>query len=175
MASEESYLTLIEENNGRLWRVCRYYCRDAKAQEDLYQDICLQAWSAYQRFRGDSKPSTWLYRIAINTAISHLRKASIRKMDSLDERRHDSKVSGPDIISQMDQKQQIDSLHSAITQLNDLDKSLILMYLEEMSYQEMAQLTGISSSNVGARLSRARQELANIMNPQKHINNGRTR
>lgn len=136
-------------------KVCRLYFRDPDDINDLRQDILFHAWRAYGRFRGESKFSTWLYKIALNTAITKVRR---QKLDStsLSESHHA-------VADQPSQKQHdTDLLMKLISSLHDQEKALIALYLDELSYEEMAEITGLSLTNVGVRLNRIKQKLKKI-------------
>lgn len=163
IAEQQIFLEEIESNRGIIYRICKLYEYDIVLQEDLFQEIILQAWKAYRRFRGDSKFSTWLYRVALNTAITYLKK---------DKRRVEkNSVSISTTILQIKEeeneveKEQLESLYKAIAQLNKIEKALVILYLEDKSYEEISEILGISVSNVGAKLSRVRNTLRQRLNP----------
>lgn len=160
---EQQYLAWIAEQQERLSRICRFYARDAAERQDLYQDILYQIWKAMPRFRGDSSPGTWIYRIAVNTALMHRRTQGRRKETALEtppELAHDASIE-----SNLDREAQLSALYRAIDQLKDLDRTLILLFLEELSYEEMAEVTGLTVNHVGVRLSRAKKRLSNLLTP----------
>ncbi len=163
IAEQQIFLEEIESNRGIIYRICKLYEYDTVLQEDLFQEIILQAWKAYKRFRGDSKFSTWLYRVALNTAITYLKKYK-RRVEK-------NSVSISTTILQIKEeeneveKEQLESLYKAIAQLNKIEKALVILYLEDKSYEEMSEILGISISNVGAKLSRVRNSLRKRLNP----------
>jgi RNA polymerase sigma factor (sigma-70 family) len=152
-------MTLLEQNHERILRICRFYERDRGLQEDLYQEICFQAWRSFKSFEGKAQASTWLYRVAVNTALGHVRKNSKRKTEGLAES-HYQVAQAPAVERQLEQEEQMRALHRAIAHLGKLDQTLILLYLEELDYKEMAEVTGLTVSNVGVRLNRIRKKLS---------------
>ena len=161
---EKLFLELVQENDARVWRICRVYARVTDEQEDLYQDILVQLWRSLPSFRGGSKASTWLYRVALNTALGFRRRQSVRKETPLTESHeelHADHRPGP--VQKMEAAQRRDRLHAAIDRLEDLDKALITLHLEERSYAEVAEILGISESNVGVKLHRIRKRLASLL------------
>lgn len=158
--SETQFLQLLSQNQGIIGKVCSIYCNHREDYEDLFQEITYQAWKGFASFRGDAKFSTWLYRIALNTAISSLRKRR-PKIDFVPEI--------PDNItenrtSENDEKQH---LPAAIRQLNEADRAIIALYLDEMSYQEIAEVIGISENNVGVKINRIKNKLHQILSHGK--------
>jgi RNA polymerase sigma-70 factor, ECF subfamily len=160
---EDAFIKLLRENDTRLRKICRVYERDNEAQEDLYQDILLQLWRALPSFNGEAQPGTWLYRVALNTALSRKRADAARRTEqheALDESHsvwRDNSL-GPD--ETLDAQQQLERLYEAIDRLGDLDKALVMLFLDEKNYRDIAQILGISESNVGVKLHRIKKELA---------------
>lgn len=160
---EDAFIRLLRENDARLRKICRVYARDGAGQEDLYQDILLQLWRALPSFSGEAQSGTWLYRVALNTALSRKRADAARRVEqheALDESHsawRDNSL-GPD--DTLDAQQQLDRLYEAIDRLGDVDKALVMLFLDEKSYHDMAQILGISESHVGVKLHRIKKELA---------------
>lgn len=160
---DEQFMELVRENAGRLRRICRVYASDAAAEEDLYQDILLELWRSLPSFQGRSSPDTWLYRVALNTALQERRGRETRREARLDD---DDPVRGarprrPD--EAMEDRHRLDRLYAAIDRLDEVDRALVVLYLEEKSYREMAEVLGISESYVGVKLHRIRKQLAEWM------------
>lgn len=157
---ETDFVQLVRANEGRLRTICRVYAGDPEAQRDLYQDILVALWRALPSFEGDAQPSTWLYRVALNTALSHDRKRTVREDATLDA---DHPIwtdgfSAPH--ADLEQQEQLDRLYAAIDQLGDVDKALVMMYLDDTSYRAMADVLGISENYVGVKLHRIKKQLA---------------
>lgn len=148
---------VLEAHKGIIYKVARSYCPDEQDRDDLVQEIIIQLWRSIARYNPAYRLSTWVYRIALNTAISHYRKAKVRQ-----EKQHILSQSPlPANSPQQDdeQEEQIGQLYAFIQQLRELDKALILLHLDGLSNPEVSEVLGISQSNVSTRLSRIRQEL----------------
>jgi RNA polymerase sigma-70 factor (ECF subfamily) len=157
---EEDFLELVRENEGRLRKICRVYADGAAAQRDLYQDILVALWRSLPSFEGEAEPSTWLYRVALNTALSHDRRQAVRDEATLDHEhplRTDA-FSRPD--APLEERDQLDRLYAAIDRLDDVDKALVTMYLDGKSYAEMADVLGLTENHVGVKLHRTKNKLA---------------
>lgn len=154
MILEQEFTKLVKENERILLKICNVYCRETEDREDLYQDILIQLWKSYPKFSHQSKITTWLYKIALNTAISRYRK--VKKLpikESLTE--NSVKPFSPD-----DTKgESLELLSSAIESLNKVEKAIITLYLEEVKYREIAEIIGISESNVGFKINRIKKKL----------------
>lgn len=149
---EERFLRDIQSCRGILLKICRSYCRDRDDQDDLYQEIISNAWRSYRRFEHRSKFSTWLYRVALNTALSDVRRDRFRgKTTDLDPvtNRAPAEAEG----------ENIQFLYRAIDSLTPAEKSLAVLYLDDLSYREIAEITGITESNVGVRLHRIKERI----------------
>lgn len=155
---EAVFLALISEHQGIIHKVCRLYRDIREDREDLFQEITFQLWKSHQTFKNESKISTWIYRIALNTAIASFRK-----------KKHAIEYSPvlPDLADeQPDEELAIrqERLFNALKRLNDADKALITLYLEDLSYQQIAEITGISENNVGVKLNRIKIKIKNFLN-----------
>ena len=140
------------------------YCGHPADREDLHQDIVLQLWRAYPAFKGASKVSTWIYRIALNTALMRMRKESKKEKNlSLNE-----EASGIQTEAVSDQEEKRHLLAGAIEQLSEVEKAIMILYVEEHAYKEIAEIMGISESNVGIKLNRIKAKLKNRVNTLTH-------
>lgn len=159
---EKRFRELVRDNRGRLRRIARVYAVPGD-EEDLFQEILLQAWRSLPSFRGDASPDTWLYRVALNTAIDHERAEDRRKGARLDEE-HPLRERGSERPDRSyERRERLERLHRAIDRLDDPDRALVLMYLEEKSYSEMSEVLGISENYVGVKLHRIRNELSEML------------
>lgn len=155
---DSEFVTILNNHRGLIFKVCNMYCSDHEDRKDLFQEIVLQIWKSLGSFRHESALTTWMYRIALNTAITHLRK----------EKRSVSPVSLtgieiPDIYDDDEKEESLLQLSAAIEQLNKVDKSIILLYLEEKSYEEISEITGLSKTNVGVKLNRIKAKLSTVL------------
>lgn len=142
-----------------LYKVCRLYCFSETDRQDLYQEIVYQLWRSYPSFRGQARISTWLYRIALNTAISGLRKQR-RLITSVDPGRLPTEPL--EIQYPAETEQQFQLLYAAIDKLTEVEKALTMLYLEDKSYQEMEEILGISQNNLRVKMNRIRDKLRKI-------------
>ncbi|PQJ73391.1 RNA polymerase sigma factor [Polaribacter butkevichii] len=159
---EKNFLEVFEKNQNIAHKICRVYTTNQSAHNDLFQEITIQLWKNYPKFRGDSKFSTWMYRVALNTAISLYRK-STRTVKTQDITDFAYKIKATDYDDT--EEIQLRSLYKAIHQLNDIDKALIFLYLEDKPYKEISETLGISSVNARVKMNRAKEKLKNILNP----------
>jgi RNA polymerase sigma-70 factor, ECF subfamily len=157
--SESAFVELLLQHQHLVQKICRAYCPAEQDRRDLFQEIALQLWRAYPQFRGDSKGSTWLYRIALNVAISHRRRARRPPADALGEATALLATQEPDDAAAARAEQ----LYQAIHTLSSVEKALVLLYFEEKSNEEIAELMGISVGNVRVKMHRIREKLKSIL------------
>ena len=156
---EEIFRRWLKEHIGLILKVVRAFAATPQDQEDLFQETLLQLWRSVPVFRGDAKETTWIYRVAFNTALAWNRSEKNRK-------HHEAflKVDFPAVaepaLPVSTQHEMVERLYAAIRQLSKVDASLALMHLDGLSYREMAAVLGISENNVGVKLNRIRKELA---------------
>ena len=155
MTKEETFIETIKENEGLIFKITTIYGNDSEDRKDLYQEIVLQLWRAFEKFNNKSLISTWLYRVALNTAITRLRKEkNTTEMVSLSEF-FDTKADIPDTL--LEDRTQV--LYTHIAQLNDIEKAVVLLFLEDKSHTEISEITGLTVSNVGTRMARIKEKL----------------
>lgn len=159
---ENKFLTDFEANQNIVHKVCRIYTTNQEAHNDLFQEITIQLWKNYSKFRGDAKFSTWMYRVALNTAISLYRKStrSIKTQDFTD---YSFKIKAEEYDDT--EEVQLKALYGAIRKLNDVDKALIFLYLEDKPYKEISETLGISEVNARVKMNRAKDKLKKVLNP----------
>ena len=156
---EKSFVSLVQEHQGLIHKVCILYETDREARNDLFQEIVLQLWKSFHTFRGDSKITTWMYRIALNTAISGLRKLGRKiKTEELDDYHFNISERAED-----SREEELQKLHWAIRQLTEIERAMIMMALDEVPYDEIAETIGITQNNVRVRMNRIREKLRNLM------------
>lgn len=158
---EEEFLALLAAHRGIITKVCYMYARSGDEFKELYQEVQINLWQSMDKFRGLSAHSTWIYRVSINTCISCYRR----------NRRHEGAVSLSDDsmtrladVATDDQEHArcLKEMYSLINRLPALDRAIVLMWLDEKSYQEIADVTGLSRTNVASRLNRCKQKLARM-------------
>jgi RNA polymerase sigma-70 factor, ECF subfamily len=152
------FLALLNEHRGAIHRVSRTYAASVADREDLVQEIVYQLWRAFPSFRRESSGLTWVYRIALNTAITGLRR---RGRQPVQVPIADAAAVPSSPGSGRDARTEI--LYQAVRSLGDIDRALVMCYLEDLSYREIADVLGISESNVGARLSRTKAKLQDLV------------
>jgi RNA polymerase sigma-70 factor (ECF subfamily) len=149
---------MIRENERIIYKVCSLYVSDESPVEDLYQDVVLNLWKAFPSFRSESSCSTYIYRVALNTCISGIRSKRRRgqrmPLHLLDEQ----------ALEPVNEEENVRELYRLIRQLGRLERSLILLWLEEKPYQEIAEITGLSVSNVATKLKRIKEKLIKMSN-----------
>ena len=156
---EKKFISLINEHQGLIHKVCIMYQNDPEVRNDLFQEIVLQLWKSFSSFRGEAKITTWMYRIALNTAISGFRKQTRNvKTEDLKELHMNISDAWAD-----DREEDIQRLHSAIRQLSEIERAMIMMALEEVPYEEIAETIGITQNNVRVRMNRIREKLKKLM------------
>ena len=159
---EKAFLKEVSTHQGILIQVCRMYCSDPHDSEDLFQEIMLQLWKSYPQFNGLSKFSTWMYRVALNTAITRLRRDK-RRPDNRRISDAEKKVPASYAIRMDVEYDQL--LQEAIDTLHKFDRALLLLYLDEKSYREIAEIMGLTETNVGVKINRIKQRLKSMLNP----------
>lgn len=159
-SQEGSFVELVDKHQGLIHKVCIHYETEHDAREDLFQEIVLQLWKSFPNFRGDSKITTWMYRIALNTAISALRKYK-RKPFTEDIKEYHFNLS--ELNDNEAQIENLQKLQWAIRQLPEIERGMIMMALDEIPYEEIAETIGITQNNVRVRMNRIREKLRNLM------------
>jgi len=156
---KDEFLDILGKNVGIILKIARAYTVNVADKEDLINDIVLELWKSFRRFKGDSKISTWIYRVALNTSMNYKRK------------REKDKLFFPDDLNQFENRQLINDppdssnseiLYQCIDELNQLNKAIILLYLDGNSHDEISEVTGISKTNVGTRISRIKELIKDL-------------
>jgi RNA polymerase sigma-70 factor, ECF subfamily len=158
---EQSFVKQLKENQNIIHKICRLYTLGEDAHKDLFQEITIQLWNAFPKFRGESKFSTWAYRVGLNTAITLYRK-STRSIQTVDYEKQEYFISQTDY--NYEEEEQLKSLYKAIYQLNDIEKGLVFLYLEDKDYTEIATTLGISEVNARVKMNRIKSKLKKILN-----------
>lgn len=160
--TEQEFLSIIEKHKGLLHKVSRMYMDEPEDREDLFQEIVLQLWKSYGSFRGESQVSTWMYRVAVNTALTFFKKEK-KKPDNA--RMHpEMDIKDDDDISH--KETQLDYFYKAVQQLNQVEKALIFLFLEGQSHKEIGSNLGITEVNARVKLNRTKDKLQDIIKKQ---------
>lgn len=156
---EKEFTELVAAHKSTIYSVCLMFSKDEDEVEDLFQNVLISLWRGYASFRAESKPSTWIWRVSLNTCLNLERKRKRRaaaqlalENDYFDARDEDSR--------------QIRQLHERISRLRPFDRAIVLLWLENMSYDEIAAIVGITPKNVSVRLYRIKEELKRMSNPE---------
>ncbi len=160
---EKEFLQIITDNQGIIHKVCSIYCDSEEDRRDLFQEILVQLWKSFPSFRNESKFSTWMYRVALNTAITSFKK----------DKRQPDKTGIPYENLQLavevydtSTEDQIKMLNSAVSKLTGIEKSIILLFLEDKKYEEIAEITGITQNYVRVKMNRIKKKLKLLMNTE---------
>lgn len=159
---EHNFVELLEQHQNIVHKVCRLYTNNHDAHNDLFQEITIQLWKAFPKFRGDSKFSTWMYRVALNTAITLYRKSK-RSINTQEFDTIQFKIKAEEYDDSEEQKLKL--LYNAIHQLNDIEKALVFLYLEDKNYKDISETLGISEVNARVKMNRIKTKLKTILNP----------
>jgi len=165
---ETTFRRWLDEHIGLILKVVRS-CAARQDQEDLFQDVLLQVWSSIPSFRGEAKETTWIYRVAFNTALAWRRGEQRRRKGHETFLKLDTSPQvQPSHVDSLPEREIVEQLYAAIRQLPQVDASLALMLLDGLSYQEMADVLGISENYIGVKLNRIRKQLADQLKGATH-------
>lgn len=154
MLSEKEFIKAIENNQQIIFKVCNLYMDNPADREDLFQEILFNAWKGNKNFKGNSKFSTWLYKVALNTSITFFKKDK-RKSSVFS-----NEIPAIELQDPTDHlNEQAMAMNKAINELSEIDKALVMLYLEEYDYQEIADIMGISANNVAVKMNRIKAKL----------------
>lgn len=164
IAHNEKFLELISNDHLRICKLCNAYARNQDDREDLYQEILCQLWRALPGLKSEHYNRTWLYRVALNTAISFVRKDRKRREHTLPyDEEQVKQLPAHDPSTAHVHQSRADLLLQSISLLNVMERAVITLYLEELSYQQIAEVTGLTEANVGVILHRAKKKLSELM------------
>ena len=156
---EERFTEMIEHYKQVIYKVCLIYATDDDVLNDLYQEVLLNLWKAFPRFRNECKESTWLYRVALNTCITYIRKESTRILTI------PLSIDMESILDEQDEHAQLlRKMYRMIGRLEKPERAILMLWLEDNSYEEIADVMNISKANVGMRLMRIREKLRKMNN-----------
>jgi len=157
--SEKDFIDFIDENQGIVHKICRIYTNNQDDYDDLFQEILMQLWQSIGRYKGTAKLTTWMYRVGLFTATTRIKKE--KRITYVDAPSHQE----PQYI-EYNRFEEEEKLLASIQKLNEADKGLVMLYLDERSYKEISEIMGISESNVGVRLNRIKSRLKTILTKQ---------
>lgn len=157
---KENFTSLIIDNSNLINKICNVYVSKKQDFDDLRQEIIYQLWKSYPTFKNDSKFQTWMYKVALNTALHHKRSNNklftplTNKIETVDD----------DTLHQHQKEELIEKMYSAIWELNNLDRAIIFLYLEKCSYEKISEIVGLSEKNVSVKLTRIKEVLKKKLN-----------
>ena len=154
MYTEKDFIQSIEQNQKIIHKVCNLYMNNEQDKKDLFQEILLSAWKGYSNFKGNAKFSTWLYRVALNTAITFYRKEQ-RQIETTTVQEHFSIAADNNQAEQ----EQLTAMYTSINELSGIDKALVMLYIEDYSYADTAEMMGITANNVAVKMNRIKSKL----------------
>ena len=157
--TETIFLCLINKHKAIIHKVSKMYMNDVEQQRDLFQEIVMQLWKAYATFKGNSKFSTWMYRVALNTALVYFKKDN-RKVDKMP---LNENIDVIDINENEAKEEKLAYLYKAVQELNPVEKALIFLFLENQSHREISENLGISEVNARVKLNRTKEKLQFII------------
>lgn len=155
---EQAFIELVQQHSKLIYKVCYMYASDKDELNDLYQETVINLWRSHESFQGQSKYSTWLYRISLNTCVSFVRQKH-RKPPTVP-----ISVDLENIADDTSKAEQLKELYKLINQLTKVEKAIVLLYLEEKSYDEIAEIMGITRGNVAVKLNRIKTKLKEMSN-----------
>ena len=158
---EKIFTERITQSQGIIHKVCRMYCDDLEHRKDLFQEILIQLWKSYPSFRGDSKFSSWMYRVALNVAIQDLRK--VKKQKLLFFQTNQFKENSEQYDSSFEDEK-LKQMHKAIANLDKVEKAIIMLYLENKNNEEISEIVGITQNYVRVKMNRIKIKLAKNVN-----------
>lgn len=157
MTRDQEFTRLIKENKGIIYKICNSYCADKVDRGDLAQEIIYNLWKSFNSFNNEFKFSTWMYRIALNVAISFYRQE--KKFKSHNSISDDLIVFEDDSDAKNEVENNLQLLQDFITELKEIDKAIILLYLDDKSHREIAEITGFTETNVATKINRIKDKL----------------
>lgn len=163
--NKDQFLNILEKNIGIILKISRVYTKIEQDREDLINDIILELWKSFKNFKGDSKISTWIYRVALNVSMNYKRN---RKNNSLFYSINDfQKEEIQSWLIEQDNSSELEILYNCIDELGEINKAIILLYLDGNSHDEISEIIGISKTNVGTRISRIKEQIRNLVVSKK--------
>lgn len=156
---KDDFVNMVTQNQGIVHKVCSIYCDSEEDRKDLFQEILAQLWKSFPSFRSESKFSTWMYRVALNTAITSFKRGK-RKPDQTPMH---PEFQIADVGYNTELEDQIKLMYRAISKLSGIEKSIVLLYLEDKPYEDIAEITGITQNYVRVKMNRIKKKLKKLM------------
>ena len=156
---KDKFLDILEKNIGIILKIAGAYAKTIHDKEDLINDITLELWKSFGRFKGDSRISTWIYRVALNTSMNYKRK---KEKDKLFFPEDLKQFESPNWLTDQQGSSYSEILYRCIDELNELNKAIIMLYLDGNSHEEISDIIGISKTNIGTKISRIKEQIKNL-------------
>ena len=157
---ENQFIDVFQKNIGIILKISRAFTKNAHDREDLINDIAYELWKAFPGFQGQSKVSTWIYRVALNTSMNYKRKYKSKPVFFSDIKENKNYT----LLIEENNYEGIEKLYNCINDLNEINKVIIILYLDGKTHEEIAEITGISKTNTGTRISRIKEQLKEMIN-----------
>lgn len=158
---EKTFVDFFKPNQRLIHKICKIYTDNADDHKDLFQEITIQLWKSFPGFKGEAKFSTWMYRVALNTAITLFRKPQKKDAQTVE---IDVASLTMEYENYEDDEYKLQKMYKAIYELSDVEKALIMMYLEDKPYREIGEILGITEGNARVKMNRAKNNLKDKIN-----------
>lgn len=155
--AEPTFIQILEDNKDKIYRICRIYAVSPVEPQDLFQEVVFQVWKSFSTFKGKSSISTWIYKIALN--VCYRSKMKLEKNSSKMVRLESIQFEPAESIPDKSQEEKYQALHDCISSLNESDQSIVILYLEELPYKEIAAITGLTENHIAVKMKRIRKML----------------
>ena len=165
--NKDNFIQIITENQNIIHKICNLYFKTVEEKEDMFQEITLQLWKAFPYFRYEAKVSTWMYRIALNIALTNIkRNKKIPISNNISDKEFQIKDNYDEGI---EKEERNDLLYTSIAKLDEMERAIILLYLDEKSYSDIAEITGLTKTNVGVKITRIKAKLEKIIRLMQNL------
>jgi RNA polymerase sigma-70 factor (ECF subfamily) len=155
--AELTFIQILEDNKNKIYRICRIYAVSPVEPQDLFQEVIFQVWKSFSTFKGKSSISTWIYKIALN--VCYRSKMNLEKNNSKMVRLESIQFEPAESTPDKSQQEKYKALHDCISSLNEIDQSIVILYLEELPYKEIAAITGLTENHIAVKMKRIRKML----------------
>ncbi len=155
--TKDGFIEIINQNKKLIYKICNIYCKDEEDRKDLIQEVIIKLWQSFEKYNENYKISTWMYHVTINTAISYYRSGRRRQEKTISLSESIIELTYDGIENENDEN--INRLYGFINNLDDLNKALMILYLDNNRYKDIAEILGISETNVATKINRIKQQL----------------
>lgn len=159
--ADQTFEQILEDNKDKIFRICRIYAVSPFEPQDLFQDVVYQTWKAFSTFQGKSEIGTWIYRIALNVCLNYKNKQEKKNLNMV--KLESIQFMSSESSWENEEQEKYKALHDCISTLNNIDQSLVILYLEELPYKEIGAIIGFTENHVAVRMKRIRKALLNCI------------